>query len=263
MKHASYFYHAYHARIVTTQQRDDCTLALRQGACEECRCERDCTRSVTPVSASISDLLSRCACGMRFDATDSAAISLSRRRRHVAGSEQTSRPRRVRARLLSCAAVLHAPASCCFERDPHDEERSRWTERVRFADLAFSRGVGFRGDFADVERITGPEIVLEERVLVLAPVLSYIFVNAVRAPHPRGGVRIWRTVGYNCVNIGHLRPHEHCLRDLVVLRSRTSEIRHEFDFLWLNRACAKRLSARTPPLPLPTERSGIMMCLAV
>ena len=96
-----------------------------------------------------------------------------RRRRHVAGSEQTSRPRRVRARLLSCAAVLHAPASCCFERDPHDEERSRWTERVRFADLAFSRRRWTFEIFADVELITGPEIVLEERVLVLAPGLYF------------------------------------------------------------------------------------------
>ena len=78
------------------------------------------------------------------------------------------------ARLLSCAAVLHAPASCCFERDPHDEERSRWTERVRFADLAFWRGVGLFRDFADVERMTLPEIVLEERDLVLAPGLYFL-----------------------------------------------------------------------------------------
>ena len=78
------------------------------------------------------------------------------------------------ARLLSCAAVLNAPASCCFERDPHDEERSRWTERVRFADLAFWRGVGISRDFADVERISHPEIVLEERDLVLAPGLYFL-----------------------------------------------------------------------------------------
>ena len=50
-------------------------------------------------------------------------------------------------------------------------------------------------DFADVELMTGPEIVLEERGF--GPrARSIFFVNAVRAPHPQGGVRIRRMVGY-------------------------------------------------------------------
>ena len=67
--------------------------------------------------------------------------------------------------------------------------------RVRFADLAFWRGVGLFAILLTWRLIGCQEIGLEERVLVLAPVLFYIFVNAVRAPHPRGGVRIRRMGG--------------------------------------------------------------------
>ena len=91
--------------------------------------------------------------------------------------------------------MLHAPASCCFERDPHAEERSRWTERVRFADLGFRAALDFSRNFADVERMTGQKIVLEERDLVLAPGL-YFCKRSSGPPSSRGGVRIWRMVGY-------------------------------------------------------------------
>ena len=61
----------------------------------------------------------------------------------------------------------------------------------------FARRWTFR-DFADVETGSWPEIVLEGEGF--GPrARSIFFVNAVRAPHPRGGVRIWRMGGYNCV----------------------------------------------------------------
>ena len=57
------------------------------------------------------------------------------------------------------------------------------------AALEFSR------DFADVETGSGPEIVLEERDLVLAPGL-YFCKRSSGPPSSRGGVRIWRIGGY-------------------------------------------------------------------
>ena len=114
---------------------------------------------------------SRCASRMGCDATDSAAILLLRRRRHAAGSEQTSRPRRVRSvielrgvRVLLRAAASSAILTLRSARDGRSASASPiWV---------FARRWTFR-DFADVERITGPEIVLEERDLVLAPGLYF------------------------------------------------------------------------------------------
>ena len=65
--------------------------------------------------------------------------------------------------------------------------------RPLFADLAFSRRRWTFRDFADVELITVPEIVQRRGIWSSRPV--YIFVNVVRAPHPRGGVRIRRMGG--------------------------------------------------------------------
>ena len=62
----------------------------------------------------------------------------------------------------------------------------------------------FFRDFADVEfgSVHGsvPEIVLEERDLVLAPGL-YFCKRSSGPPSSRGGVRIWRMVGYYCLQI--------------------------------------------------------------
>ena len=109
----------------------------------------------------------------------------------LAASKRASRD--ACARLLSCVAVLNAPASCCSERDSHDEEGSRWTERVRFADLAFWRRVGSFRDLL-TWRLFAQEIVLEERDLVLAPGL-YFCKRSSGPPSSRGGVRIRRMVG--------------------------------------------------------------------
>ena len=62
--------------------------------------------------------------------------------------------------------------------------------------LAFWRRVGLFRDFADVEIDSCQEIVLEERDLVLAPGL-YFCKRSSGPPSSRGGVRIWRMVGYN------------------------------------------------------------------
>ena len=68
-------------------------------------------------------------------------------------------------------------------------------ERDRFADFAFWRGVGLFAILLTWRLISRQEIVLEERNF--GPrARSIFFVNVVRAPHPRGGVRIRRMVGY-------------------------------------------------------------------
>ena len=58
----------------------------------------------------------------------------------------------------------------------------------------FGGALDFFRDFADVERMTLPEIVLEERNF--GPrARSIFFVNAVRAPHPPTGERVLEDVG--------------------------------------------------------------------
>ncbi len=89
---------------------------------EECRCERDCTRSGTPASArSPIRSQSHCACYSRFDAADSALRSLLRRRRwHADCASESGRDAYVLILELP-QRVLNAPASCCFKRDPDDD----------------------------------------------------------------------------------------------------------------------------------------------
>ena len=99
--------------------------------------------------------------------------------------EQTRARRDARA----CGDVSTARADCCCELllrawRAEEVERSMDGARPRAADLAVLAARWIFSRFADVELITLPEIGLEERVLVLARI--YIFVNAVRAPHPRG-----------------------------------------------------------------------------
>ena len=117
----------------------------------------------------------------------------------VGGMLLAERARALRDATLVAMSQLVVPtaaASCCFERGA--PRRSARDGRSASASpiWRFGGALDFFRDFADVERITVPEIGLEERNLVLAPGL-YIFVNAVRAPHPRGGVRIRRMGGYN------------------------------------------------------------------
>ena len=106
-----------------------------------CRYEQDSQRH-TALSEISGSHASPCECCLSFGAADSAPISFAATSASMLLAERTRSRRNARA----CDGVSTGRADCCCELLLRawraDEERSRWTERVRFADLAFWRGVG-------------------------------------------------------------------------------------------------------------------------
>ena len=100
---------------------------------------------------------------------------------------------------MSRLLVLIAAASCCFERGALRRSARDGRSASASPISRFGAALTFR-DFADVERMTVPEIVIGEKFWSSRPV--YIFVNAVRAPHPLGeesGFGGWGATNNHCI----------------------------------------------------------------
>ena len=148
-----------------------------------CRYEQDSQRH-TALSEISGSHASPCECCLSFGAADSAPISFAATSASMLLAERTRSRRNARA----CDGVSTGRADCCCELLLRawraDEERSRWTERVRFADLAFWRGVGLFAILLTWKDQAARNRARGEKFWSSRPV--YIFVNAVRAPHPLG-----------------------------------------------------------------------------